>query len=43
MVPFSLTFNDPDPDFKSTLLFDVEYLRNVPDRHMVTTDHCNRK
>jgi len=23
-----MTLNDPDPDFKGTLLFDIEYLRN---------------
>jgi len=26
MVPFSITLNDPHPDFKGTPLFDVEYL-----------------
>jgi len=28
MVPFLMTLNDPNPDFKVTLLFDAEYLRN---------------
>jgi len=28
MVEFSVPLNDPNPDFKNTPLFDVEYLRN---------------
>jgi len=28
LVPFSITLNDCNPDFKGTLLFDIEYLRN---------------
>jgi len=28
MVPFSVTLNDPSPDFNGTPLFDVEYVRN---------------
>ena len=28
MVPFSMTLNDPKPDFNGMPLFNVEYLRN---------------
>ena len=28
MAPFSLTLNDPNPDFKVTPLFNAEYFRN---------------
>jgi len=28
LVPFSMTLNDLNPDFKRTPLFDVEYPRN---------------
>ena len=28
MVPLSMTLNDLDPDFKVTIFFDIEYLRN---------------
>ena len=27
-APFSMTLNDPNPDFKVPPLFDAEYLRN---------------
>jgi len=27
-APFSMTLNDPKPDFKITQLFNAEYLRN---------------
>jgi len=40
MLQFSMTLNDPNPDFKGTPLFDVDYFRNDVRKTLsvVTTD-----
>jgi len=37
-VPFSITWDDYDPDFKITLLIDVEYLRNCNSYNGIITE-----
>ena len=40
MLPFSMTLNDPNPDFKSTPVLDVEYLSNgTINRDIVTMQY----
>jgi len=38
-VPFSVTLKNPNADFKSTQLFDFEYLRNYKDTWLLQTMH----
>jgi len=39
MVQFSMTLNDPNPDFKGTQLVDVEHLRNGTRQKVVTVEY----
>ena len=34
MIPLSMTLIDPDRDFKVTIFFDMEYLRNKRQSHI---------
>ena len=39
MVPFSITLNDPNLDAKGMPLFDVDYLKNIWDKNILTMEY----